>query len=436
MQEDEFITQHIAEKKQKRKKWMALAGKAALAGASFALGAAAIACATCPMLAKKWQQNTAKNSIKIERDESQGEEETREQLRSPAESEAGSREESIAAGNQNVREQVEQALESRSYELSDIRQMAGVLRKQADSADAAVVSVTHEKAERDWFNNALESSENYSGLAVAKTESELLFLTTTAAVEGTDTATITFARGDQMTATVKMRDSANHIAVLSLPITEANRDSLAKQTVIPFGNSYRLKRGDLLFFIGSPLGVIHSVKYGILSNVQTNVSVMDGYVTIYLPDVSSDALSGTWVLNADGELVGWMTDLFSSADQKSSTAVMGLSDVKPAIERMMNGRETASLGIYGKQVGAAQREQGMPTGVYIARVEQNAPAYAAGVQPGDILISLGDSKVETMRDLEAALRKCAKGESVRLTLMRNGREKYETISVTATLAGR
>ncbi len=54
----------------------------------------------------------------------------------------------------------------------------------------------------------------------------------------------------------------------------------------------------------------------------------------------------------------------------------------------------------------------------------------------DILISLGDSKIETMRDLEAALEKSAKGESVRLTLMRNGREKYETISVTATLAGR
>ena len=58
------------------------------------------------------------------------------------------------------------------------------------------------------------------------------------------------------------------------------------------------------------------------------------------------------------------------------------------------------------------------------------------MQPGDILISLGDSKIETMRDLEAALEKSVKGESVRLTLMRNGREKYETISVTATLAGR
>ena len=78
----------------------------------------------------------------------------------------------------------------------------------------------------------------------------------------------------------------------------------------------------------------------------------------------------------------------------------------------------------------------MPAGVYMSRVEPNAPAYAAGVQPGDILISLGDSKIETMRDLEAALEKSAKGESVRLTLMRNGREKYETISVTATLAGR
>ena len=117
-------------------------------------------------------------------------------------------------------------------------------------------------------------------------------------------------------------------------------------------------------------------------------------------------------------------------------AILGISDLKPMIERMMNGKETAKLGIYGRQVGTTQREQGMPAGVYISRVEPNAPAYAAGVQPGDILISLGDSKIETMRDLEAALEKSVKGESVRLTLMRNGREKYETISVTATLAGR
>ena len=436
MREDEFITQHIAEKKQKRKKLMALAGKAALAGAGFALGAAAITCVTCPILAKKWRQSTEKNSIKIERDESRSEGESREQLSSPAEAESNSGEVNGEAENQNIREQVEQVIENRDYTLSDIRQMAGTLRKQADSADAAVVSVTHEQAARDWFNNALESSENYSGLAVAKTENELLFLTTSAAVDGTDSVTVTIARGDKATASVKMRDHAYGLAVLSVPLTEENRDSWGKFPLVPFGNSYRLKRGELLFFVGSPLGMIHSVKYGILSNVQTSVSVVDGYATIYFPDVSADAQSGSWVLNADGELVGWVTGLFSESGDNNTATVMGLSDFKPAIERMMNGKETALLGIYGKQVGSAQRDQGMPAGVYISRVEQNAPAYAAGVQPGDILISLGDSKIETMRDLEAALEKSAKGESVRLTLMRNGREKYETISVTATLAGR
>ena len=436
MREDEFITQHIAEKKQKRKKLMALAGKAALAGAGFALGAAAVTCVTCPILAKKWRQNTEKNSVQIERDESRSEGESREQLSSPAEAESNSEEANGEAENQNIREQVEQVIENRDYTLSDIRQMAGTLRKQADSADAAVVSVTHEQAARDWFNNALESSENYSGLAVAKTENELLFLTTSAAVEGTDSVTVTIARGDKATASVKMRDHAYGLAVLSVPLTEENRDSWGKFPLVPFGNSYRLKRGELLFFVGSPLGMIHSVKYGILSNVQTSVSVVDGYATIYFPDVSADAQSGSWVLNADGELVGWVTDLFSEKGENSTATVMGLSDFKPAIERMMNGKETALLGIYGRQVGSAQRDLGMPAGVYISRVEQNTPAYAAGVQPGDILISLGDSKIETMRDLEAALEKSAKGESVRLTLMRNGREKYETISVTATLAGR
>ena len=299
-----------------------------------------------------------------------------------------------------------------------------------------MVSVTHEQAERDWFNNALESSENYAGLAVAKTENELLFLTTSAAVEGTDSVTVTLSRGDKATASVKMRDKVYHLAVLSVPITDENRESWGKLPLVPFGNSYRLKRGELLFFVGSPLGMIHSVKYGILSNVQTNVSVVDGYATIYFPDVSADATSGSWVLNADGELVGWVTDLFSEKGENSTATVMGLSDFKPAIERMMNGKETALLGIYGRQVGSAQRDLGMPAGVYISRVEADTPAYAAGVQPGDILISLGETKIQNMRDLESAMEKLSKGEALRLTLMRNGREKYETITLTATLAGR
>ena len=436
MQEDEFITQHIAEKKQKRKKMMGIAGKAALAGASFALGAAVVAFAACPMLAKRWKAAPGKESVRIERDESEGAVETNEQISSPVEHTEGSGEESAAVENKNVREQVEQVLESRNYELSDLRQMAGTLRKLADSADASVVSVTHEQAERDWFNNALESSENYAGLAVAKTENELLFLTTSAAVEGTESVTVTLSRGDKATASVKMRDKVYGLAVLSVPITDENRESWGKLPLVPFGNSYRLKRGELLFFVGSPLGMIHSVKYGILSNVQTNVSVVDGYATIYFPDVSADATSGSWVLNADGELVGWVTDLFSEKGENSTATVMGLSDFKPAIERMMNGKETALLGIYGRQVGSAQRDLGMPAGVYISRVEQNTPAYAAGVQPGDILISLGETKIQNMRDLESAMEKLAKGEALRLTLMRNGREKYETITLTATLAGR
>ena len=427
MQEDEFITQHIAEKKQKRKKMMGIAGKAAVAGASFALGAAAVVCAACPILAKRWKDAPGKESVRIERDESEGAVETNEQISSPVEHTEGSGEESAAVENKNVREQVEQVLESQTYELSDLRQMAGTLRKLADSADASVVSVTHEQAERDWFNNALESSENYAGLAVAKTENELLFLTTSAAVEGTESVTVTLSRGDK---------AVYGLAVLSVPITDENRESWGKLPLVPFGNSYRLKRGELLFFVGSPLGMIHSVKYGILSNVQTNVSVVDGYATIYFPDVSADADSGSWVLNADGELVGWVTGLFSEKGENSTATVMGLSDLKPAIERMMNGKETALLGIYGRQVGSAQRDLGMPAGVYISRVEQNAPAYAAGVQPGDILISLGETKIQNMRDLESAMEKLSKGEALRLTLMRNGREKYETITLTATLAGR
>ena len=55
---------------------------------------------------------------------------------------------------------------------------------------------------------------------------------------------------------------------------------------------------------------------------------------------------------------------------------------------------------------------------------------------GDILISLGETKIQNMRDLESAMEKLSKGEALRLTLMRNGREKYETITLTATLAGR
>jgi serine protease Do len=108
--------------------------------------------------------------------------------------------------------------------------------------------------------------------------------------------------------------------------------------------------------------------------------------------------------------------------------------VKTTIELLSNGSPIPYLGIEGQDISRAVAEKtGLPVGVYVTNVLPDSPAFAAGVQPGDIITVIDEKNVLTLRALHERLMDFVPGTEVSLTVLRNGAEGYVEIPLTVQI---
>ena len=349
----------------------------------------------------------------------------------------GSGDSAPSLSEKDVRKLVREELESHHQEpeSGDLKKLYGLLKTAADQADQAVARVTQVKEGVDWFDNALQTAGIYSGIAVARTGSELLVLTTEEAVQGADALTVSFGHSPAMEAQIRRLDPPSGLAVLSVAITEENEDDVEQVTPVELGNSYQIHRGDLVIALGAPLGLVHSADYGSVNMINSGTSVTDGTATVFYTDACGNASRGTWILNQEGQLVGWVTDALHDASV-SQTAAVGISEYKAVLERMMNGQASPLFGIHAVAVLPELVKEGVPAGIYVTDETRNSPAYEAGIQPGDIITEVGNVKVSSMREFVNELEKLHAQDLVQVTVARNGRDEYTTIEFQLTVGAR
>ena len=98
-----------------------------------------------------------------------------------------------------------------------------------------------------------------------------------------------------------------------------------------------------------------------------------------------------------------------------------------------SGRAThAFFGIQPAEVTeevAAQLDLDDARGVLVLEVVEGGPAARAGIQPGDVLVRMGDAALDSPEDFLATLRGQQPGQQVRVTLVRGGRERQVTVTL-------
>ena len=242
----------------------------------------------------------------------------------------------------------------------------------------------------------------------------------------------------------------------------------------PIGNSAQLSVGDEVLAMGSPFGLQQSVTFGIVSNTRRTLTV-DG--TTFPNVIQTDApmnpgSSGGPLINVAGEVVGINTAIYSPtrafsgigfaipidrakevfpdfvevtppATRKLMELVPGMGQGRTQPVAMGRGvrvgnppcvsgpmlRQTANpanrpwLGIRGSTVDAATREaRGLPMarGVNIDEVLLNSPAWAVGLQSGDVILRVDDRIVRDEQALADLLARVTDGSKVKLTIYRDG----------------
>ena len=421
----DFISEKIVRPAPSRKQVGTRMATAACAGVIFGVVSAVCFVLTRPILEQLSAGNRPTTSaISIPKDE----------LESPVE--AIENERVAETETEPVEEMVQTALEKYRYTVDDLNSMLNSLRGKAQTADKSVVVVHSVQQNTDWFDNPVETTGLYAGMIIAKTSQELLVLTPEAAVEQADSIKVTIGNGNDVSGHMKQKDAISGQAIVSISVQDISATQLRDLEPIPLGNSYQVQQGDLIAAVGSPAGVVHSMDYGFVSYVVRSNPMVDQHCRMLYSSILADAGKGTFLVNTNGELVGWAQEPDSPEASDRVTEVFGISDYKGVLEKLSNGQAVPCIGIVGQEVTDVQVENGLPAGIYVMNAVTDKPAYNAGIQNGDILTELAGEPVTSMKEYQAALDKMTCGQVVHVTVARNGRDTYTELEFDVTVGSR
>jgi serine protease Do len=246
-----------------------------------------------------------------------------------------------------------------------------------------------------------------------------------ASMGGSDNALeVKTSDGKSYKATVLGKDKELDIALIKI---DAAHLPFAK-----LGESDSLRIGEWVVAIGNPFGLEHTVTQGIIS---AKGRKLDTGVSSFL---QTDAAinrgnSGGPLLNLKGEVVGINTAI-NPAGQNIGFAVP-ISQVNRIIKELRSGKPVSRgyLGIGPLELDQAYQDAlGVKTGVVVSTVEKGQAADKAGVQRLDVITALDGQPVRSPEDLVTMVSSRRAGDTLKLTLWRDGK----SLTVTATLGDR
>lgn len=333
-------------------------------------------------------------------------------------------------------EQIAQVLDNISLDSEDYSAMYNALADVAKEAARSVVTVTGSVSNMDWFNNPYESQDQTAGIIVADPRKEIFILVNYEKLQEAETIMVTFGSGEQVQAQLKKQDANTKLAVISVAEEDVKKETLEgiKVADLTGSSSNRAIIGRPVIAIGSPLGTIDSVCYGIVTSNNTALNGIDSNYKLLTTDIYGSQNASGVLVNLSGQVLGVIDNSHNSEDMKNLISAIGITELRRSIERMSNEKDQAYLGTYGTDVTADANESlGVPYGAYITEIEMDSPAMAAGIQSGDILTAIGEKEIKTYNDLVGAMVEFQPDQNVTITLMRQGPEEYLPMEVDVTL---
>lgn len=325
--------------------------------------------------------------------------------------------------------------EERIDELEIYRKTAGRLQALAQEVSCSLVTVTGVTSDKDWFDNMYESKGQTTGVIVTNNGREYLVLAAAAPVKTVQTIRVTFCDNSQAQAQIKMVDPVTGLAVLAIDNKEIGSGTLDLITAASLGSSnYASLTGSPVIALGSPAGVSGSVMYGVATSSGNILNTVDSRYKLITTDMYGSPDSTGVLVNLQGQVIGVIDQRYNEAGMENMISALGISELKATIERLSNGKSQAYMGIYGTDVTQeANESMQVPYGAYVTEIEMDSPAMQAGIQSGDVIISLNGRTVDSYEDYIMALSDSIPGSTVNVTLMRMNQDEYQSISFLAPL---
>lgn len=256
-------------------------------------------------------------------------------------------------------------------------------------------------------------------------------LTNNHVVSGADQIVVALKDGRETLARLIGSDPETDLAVLKI--------DLQNLPAMTLGRSDQINIGDVTLAIGNPFGVGQTVTMGIISATGRNQLGLNTYEDFIQTDAAiNPGNSGGALVDAHGNLIGINTAIFSKSG--GSQGIGFAIPVKLAREVMKAIIEEGQVirGWLGIEVQPLTPElaesfglQGR-AGILVAGIYRGGPAQKAGLQPGDLILRIGEEAAVDGRRSMNQVARTLPGEKVTITVLRGG----ETLELTAEIGVR
>jgi serine protease DegQ len=317
---------------------------------------------------------------------------------------------------------------------------AGSYAEAAKRAAPAVVSIytTKEVKERRspiddplferFFGQTPRTGREYSlGSGVIATADGYV-LTNNHVVQAADEIAVALSDGRKLPAQLIGADPDTDLAVLRVKATDL--------PAITFGRAEALKVGDVVLAIGNPFDVGQTVTMGIVSALGRNNLGINRYENFIQTDAAiNQGNSGGALIDANGHLVGVNTAIYSRTGGSIGIGFAIPTTIITDVLDQLIKQGKVVRGYFGIEPEDISQEIAdvykLPTatGVHVRGVVPQGPAERGGIQPGDIIVSINDLRVENTPGLLTQIAKLTPGSAARVVILRNTKEVNLSVTV-------
>lgn len=238
-------------------------------------------------------------------------------------------------------------------------------------------------------------------------------------IEGAETITVTMLDDRQFEAELIGSDEGTDVALLKIEAEDL--------TTIPFGDSEALEVGDFVLAIGNPFRLGHTVTSGIVSALGRGLT-QDRYEDFIQTDASiNPGNSGGALVDLDGRLVGINTMIYTSSGGNIGIGfAVPTRMVRGIVDQLIEYGEV-SRGMLGVTIQdippdlAETFDLSDSQGALVSEVMPNSAAEEAGIEAGDVIISVNGEQVEGSSDLRNRIGLMRVGAELKLVVIRDGR---------------
>jgi len=194
-------------------------------------------------------------------------------------------------------------------------------------------------------------------------------------------------------------------------------------------DSDSMKVGDVIYAVGNPLGELEfSMSTGHVSALDrliTTEANADPINMFQIDAAVNSGNSGGPIYNAQGHVVGIVTAKYSKSGVEGLGFAIPINDAASIANDLITvgyvtGKAQMGISLDSRYTSQYSHYWGIPLGACVYSVNPGSAAEKAGLRTGDVITQLGDIVIESNAELSAAVKQFSAGDTVPLTLYREG----------------